>query len=65
MDSLIKKYKLGECVITNSEVSRKESLERQKNAQLLLLLTWNNPKEIGILTGKLLSILAQECPFYQ
>ena len=62
VDSLIKKYKLGECVITNSEVSRKESLERQKNAQLLLLLTWNNPKEIGILTGKLFEYIGSGVP---
>lgn len=62
VESLIKKYKLQESVRTNKEVSRKESLEKQKNAQLLLLLTWNNPEERGILTGKLFEYIGSGVP---
>ena len=43
-------------------VSRSKSLSVQKNSDLLLMLEWNNPKAIGVLTGKLFEYLASGVP---
>ncbi len=62
INSLINKFQLYKCVKTYSEISRNESLRRQKNAQILLLLTWNNSKERGVLPGKLFEYIGSGVP---
>lgn len=44
------------------EVSRQESLGRQRESQLLLLLSWNDPRDYGTYTGKVFEYLAARRP---
>lgn len=62
LNSLIKKYKLDNNVSYRGEVSRQEIIQLQKQADILLLLTWNNPLEKGILTGKLFEYIGSSKP---
>ena len=62
VDSLIKKYNLHECVNLKGEVTREEALKKQSQADVLLLLTWNNIKERGVLTGKLFEYIGAAKP---
>lgn len=50
---LIDKYKLEDCVFVHQPVSRDDAIKLQQESDILLLLTWNDPKEKGVLTGKL------------
>lgn len=50
---LINKYKLQDCVFVHQPVARDEAIKLQQDSDILLLLTWNDPKEKGVLTGKL------------
>lgn len=58
----IEKYQLQDVVKQNGPVSREIAIQAQKGSQLLLLLTWNDPGEAGILTGKLFDYLAAQRP---
>ena len=49
----IKKYNLEGVVNCYGFVSREESLKRQRDSQLLLLLLWDNEKEEGFCPGKI------------
>ncbi|WP_423186036.1 glycosyltransferase [Alishewanella sp. d11] len=62
IDFLIKKYDLGSCITLNSMISREEAIAKQSNSDILLLLTWNDPKEKGILTGKLFEYIGAAKP---
>lgn len=58
----IKNYGL-ECIVdVYGMVTREESLLKQREAQLLLLLNWNDPQEKGIYTGKIFDYLAAQRP---
>jgi len=54
----IKKYNLQNIVTMHGQVSRDISIAEQCKAQMLLLLTWNDPAEKGVYTGKLFDYLA-------
>jgi glycosyltransferase involved in cell wall biosynthesis len=58
----VKKYQLQEVVKIYGPISREESILKQRRSQLLLLLTWNDPQEKGIYTGKLFDYLAARRP---
>ena len=58
----IKKYHLENIIQTHRQISRDESIEKQRESQVLLLLTWNDPSEKGIYTGKLFDYLAARRP---
>jgi glycosyltransferase involved in cell wall biosynthesis len=58
----IVKYHLQDLVTLHGEVSHKTALAEQRKAQMLLLLTWNNPEEEGVYTGKLFEYLAAHRP---
>lgn len=58
----IKHYNLEDTVILNGLVSREEALEKQRESQILLLLTWNNPKEKGIIPGKIFEYFSAKRP---
>ncbi len=62
IDYLISKYKLYDCVRTHESVSRGDALIHQRKSAALLLLTWNNPLEKGILTGKLFEYIGSSKP---
>lgn len=58
----IEKYKLTDIARIYSPISREESIHRQRESQILLLLTWNNPAEIGVYTGKIFDYLSAKRP---
>jgi len=58
----IEKMRLNGIIRLNGPVAREIALQKQREAQLLLLLSWNDPKEPGILTGKLFEYLAAKRP---
>jgi glycosyltransferase involved in cell wall biosynthesis len=58
----IVKYHLQDLVTLHGEVSHKTAVAEQRKAQMLLLLTWNNPEEEGVYTGKLFEYLAAHRP---
>ena len=43
-------------------IPRTQSIERQKNSDLLLLLGWNDPSAKGVLTGKIFEYIASGVP---
>lgn len=58
----IEKYGLQQIVHQKGETSRHQILEEQRNSQILLLLNWNDPREIGVYTGKTFEYLAAQRP---
>jgi glycosyltransferase involved in cell wall biosynthesis len=54
----IAKYNLQDLVILHGIVSRETAILKQRKAQILLLLKWNDPDERGVYTGKLFEYLA-------
>lgn len=58
----VKQFDLLDSVSIHGPVTREESIEKQRAAQVLLLLTWNNPGEDGVYTGKLFDYLAARRP---
>jgi len=58
----IAQYGLEDLVILHGTVSHDTAIGEQRKAQLLLLLTWNNPEERGVYTGKLFEYLAARRP---
>jgi hypothetical protein len=51
---------LEDIVSLNPPVPRNIALEKQRESQVLLLLSWNNPKEVGVYTGKVFEYLAAQ-----
>jgi hypothetical protein len=62
LEDEIKKYDLQGIVKVNGPVSREESIDVQRKAQMLLLLTWDDPFENMICPGKLYDYLAARRP---
>lgn len=58
----VKKYQLENVVKIHGMISREESIQKQRESQILLLLTWNDPAEKGVYTGKLFDYLAARRP---
>lgn len=61
VNSLAKDYELKN-IFVGGEVSYEEALMLQKKSDILLLLTWDNPKEVGVLTGKFFEYIATKKP---
>lgn len=55
-------YELNDIVNIHGIVSRDTSLQKQRESQVLLLLTWNDPDERGIYSGKIFEYLAAKRP---
>ncbi len=53
---------IGQCVRTHDTIERDKILQLQKSVDILLLLTWDNSKEQGVLPGKLFEYIASETP---
>ncbi len=62
LEKEIKKYALQDVVTLHGRVPRDKAIEEQRRAQILLLLTWNDPAEEGVYTGKLFDYLAAKRP---
>jgi len=58
----VEKYSFEDIVSVVGRVPRDEALRMQKESQILLLLTWNDPRETGVYTGKLFEYLASMRP---
>lgn len=58
----INRFNLRKIVKVHGTISRLESIKNQKSAQMLLLLTMNNPLDKGVYTGKLFDYLAAKRP---
>jgi glycosyltransferase involved in cell wall biosynthesis len=55
-------YGLGDVVRLCGLVSRRESLERQRESHLLLLLNWEDEEEKGVYTSKFFEYLSSQRP---
>ena len=62
LQSLIEDYDLAECVSIFSSVAYETSLKYQLEADIALLLLWDNPKEEGTFTGKFFEYMGAEQP---
>jgi glycosyltransferase involved in cell wall biosynthesis len=62
LDALVNRYGLQNVVQLNGVIPRKEAIQREMESQLLLLLSWTHPNEIGLHTGKLFEYLGAERP---
>lgn len=58
----IKKYGLQSVINVYGRVPSEEAIKKQREAQVLLLLNWNDPQEKGIYTGKIFDYLAAKRP---
>lgn len=58
----IKRYDLENSVNIYGLIPKEDVLKRQSQSQILLLLTWYDPKEFGTTTGKLFEYLAAKRP---
>lgn len=62
MSNEIKKYNLERIVIDCGFVSRDVALLKQRESQILLLLLWDHPSEVGVYTGKVFEYIASKRP---
>jgi glycosyltransferase involved in cell wall biosynthesis len=62
LEKEVKYLGLEDIVSLNPPVPRNIALEKQRESQVLLLLNWNNPKEVGVYTGKVFEYLAAQRP---
>ena len=62
LNDTIDKYDLNQIVNIQGLIPRHEVIEKQRKAQLLLLLNWNDPKEKGVYTGKVFEYLSAKRP---
>ncbi len=62
LDREIEELGLLDIVKQEGMVSRQESLKKQRESQLLLLLKWEDSKEKGVYTGKIFEYLAARRP---
>jgi hypothetical protein len=58
----IKKYDLENIIQLHGQILRKESIHKQRESQVLLLLSWNDPEQKGVYTGKVFDYLAARRP---
>lgn len=62
LEVLTERYGVREIVKQYGYVSREESLKRQRESQILLLLNWSHIEGHGVYTGKLFEYLAAQRP---
>lgn len=62
INELAKKYEILNSIVIKPQVKYKESLIIQRNADILLLLLWNDEKEKGVYTGKLFEYIGARRP---
>jgi len=62
MKPLIERYDLRGVVEVQGSIERRDALKRQQESQILLLLGWANPREIGQHTGKLFEYFGSRRP---
>jgi glycosyltransferase involved in cell wall biosynthesis len=58
----VKDYSLQDIIKIHGFIPRDKAIKRQREAQLLLMLTWNDPDQPGIYTGKIFEYLSARRP---
>ncbi len=58
----VEKYNLNPVINLQGLIPRDDVIGKQRRAQLLLLLNWNDPKEKGVYTGKVFEYLSAKRP---
>ena len=64
LKNLAKRYELEEILDYRGKIPRKESLQIQKQSDILCALTWNNIGNDEILTGKVLEYFMMQKPIF-
>ncbi len=59
---LVNNYGLNGIVSIHERISRDEAIRKQWESQILLLLSWRDPRERGVYTGKIFDYLAAQRP---
>jgi hypothetical protein len=59
---LVAKYHVEDFVVLGSNIPYKESIKKQMESTILLLLSWNNPLDVGTLNGKIFEYLGANRP---
>ena len=62
LKEMAKRYGLEDSIIDYGFISREESINLQKASDLLIVATWNNVNETGIVTGKIYEYLLSGNP---
>ncbi len=62
LNNEIRKYGLEQVVKVHGMVAKEKAINKQMESQLLLLLTWDDPKEKDIIPGKIFEYLAAKRP---
>ena len=62
LEKEVKRFGLEDVVSLHPQVPRNIALEKQRESQVLLLLNWDDPEEIGLYTGKVFEYLAARRP---
>ncbi|WP_343834989.1 glycosyltransferase [Castellaniella ginsengisoli] len=55
-------YGVQDAVCVHEPITREEAIREQQQADVLLLLTWDDPRERGVLTGKLFEYIGAGRP---
>lgn len=58
----VEKHKLTQIINIHNLIPHDKVIEKQRKAQLLLLLNWNDPNENGVYTGKIFEYLSAKRP---
>jgi hypothetical protein len=62
VQDLVEKYTLNSVVSIHGIIPHEQALEKQRCSQILLLLSWDDPSDEGVLTGKIFEYLAARRP---
>ena len=62
LEQEIKNHGLEDVVVQNRRVPREVSIAKQRESQILLLLSWDDPRERGTFTGKVFEYMAARRP---
>lgn len=62
LEEVVRSYDIKKNVEIYEPIYRSKILELQKDADVLLLLTWDDPKEKGVYTGKLFEYIGSSKP---
>jgi glycosyltransferase involved in cell wall biosynthesis len=58
----VEKYNLSQIINLKGLIPREQVIDKQRQAQILLLLNWNDPNEKGVYTGKVFEYLSAKRP---
>jgi glycosyltransferase involved in cell wall biosynthesis len=59
---IAEKYNISEYIKIFGQVPFKKSIEKQKESTILLLLAWNDPRNAGVLSGKIFEYIGASKP---